>query len=365
MKRIMMIFGTRPEAIKMCPLLRVLRERDGFAVKVLNTGQHKELLQEALRVFEVTPDYDLGLMTEGQDLFDLTERSLGGIRSVLLEDRPDLVLVHGDTTTAFSAAPCAFYLGIPVGHVEAGLRTYDLSAPFPEEWNRRAIGVLAHYHFAPTEQSRAHLLREGVERERVCVTGNTAMDALRFTVREDFSHPYLNWMGKDRLILLTAHRRENQGEPMRAVLRGIRRLAEEQRDIKILYPVHPSPTVRQIAREELSSCERIKLTEPLDPICFQNLLARAYFCVTDSGGIQEEAVGLRKPVLVLRDRTERPEGVLKGGARLIGRTEGSVYRGIRDLLETPALHAAMSNAGSPYGDGHASERIADFLERVL
>lgn len=364
-KTIMTVFGTRPEAIKMCPLIRALREREEILVRVLVTGQHRELLDEVLNTFGVIPDYDLALMREGQDLFDLTEGILHGMRSVFLKEKPDLVLVHGDTTTAFSAALSAFYLGIPVGHVEAGLRTYDLSSPFPEEWNRRAVSVLARYHFAPTKRAEENLLREGVARDHVFVTGNTGIDALRFTVREDFAHPYLSWAGKDRLILLTAHRRENQGEPMRAMLRGIRRIAQEYGDVRILYAVHPSPAVRSVAERELAGCDRILLVDPLDPICFHNLLARCYVCVTDSGGIQEEAVSLGKPVLILRDRTERPEGIAAGGSRLIGRSEGSVYRGIRDLLETPALYFAMSLRDSPYGDGHASERIAELLENRL
>ncbi len=361
-QKIMIIFGTRPEAIKMCPLVRTLRERDFCQVKVLVTGQHRGLLDEVLTVFDITPDYDLALMREGQDLFDLTERIMEGVRSVLSEEHPDLVLVHGDTTTAFASALAAFYLGIPVGHVEAGLRTYDLRAPFPEEWNRRSIAILAAYHFAPTEGAKHNLLGEGIATDRILVTGNTGIDALRYTVKEDFSHPYLDWAGKNRLILLTAHRRENQGSPMRAIFRGIRRIAETYEKIKILYPVHPSPKVRQVAREALSGCERILLVDALDPICFHNLLARSYLCVTDSGGIQEEAVSLGRPVLVLRDRTERPEGILEGGARLIGRTEGTVFRGIGDLLEIPALHSAMSRQTASYGDGYASERIADYLE---
>ncbi len=362
---IMMIFGTRPEAIKMCPLVKSLRERKAFRVKVLVTGQHRGLLDEVLETFGVIPDYDLALMREEQDLFDLTRRVMTGVGSVLTADRPDLILVHGDTTTAFASALAAFYLGIPVGHVEAGLRTYDLRSPFPEEWNRRAIGLLAEHHFAPTEAAKENLLREGVEENRILVTGNTGIDALRYTVKEDFTHPYLDWAGEGRLILLTAHRRENQGTPMNRIFRGIRRVAEEYEDARILYPVHPSQRVRQAAAEALSGCERILLCDPLEPICFHNLLARAYLCVTDSGGIQEEALFLGKPVLVLRERTERPEGILEGGARLIGRSEGTVLRGIGDLLEIPALHSAMSRRSHAYGDGNASERISQHLERLL
>ena len=362
-KRIMMIFGTRPEAIKMCPLACTLREREGHEVSILLTGQHRELLYGVMDAFGVRPDYDLSLMREGQDLFDLTERILSGVREILVSDRPDLVLVHGDTVTAFASALAAYYLRIPVGHVEAGLRTYDLSAPFPEEWNRRAISLLAAYHFAPTEGARQNLLREGVRADRVFLTGNTGIDALSYTVREDFSSPYSDFSAGGRLILLTAHRRENQGEPLRAILRGIRRVVEEWEEVRVLYAVHPSPSVRAVAREELSGCERILLAEPLDPICFHNLLARCCFCVTDSGGIQEEAASLGRPVLILRDCTERPEGVSEGAARLIGRSEETVARGVANLLEHPALYAAMAQRRALYGNGSASEQIAEILER--
>ncbi|MBR2353858.1 MAG: UDP-N-acetylglucosamine 2-epimerase (non-hydrolyzing), partial [Clostridia bacterium] len=363
--KILTVFGTRPEAIKMCPLIRTLRERDRFEIRVAVTGQHRALLDDVLRIFDITSDYDLDLMRDGQDLFDLTEGIVAGMRSVLTEEQPDLVLVHGDTTTAFCTALSAFYLKIPIGHVEAGLRTYDLSAPFPEEWNRRAIGLLARFHYAPTEGAKKNLLSEGVEENRIVLTGNTGIDALRYTVREDFSHPYLNWVGENRLMLLTAHRRENQGKSMRAIFRGIRRVAGEHENIRILCPVHPSPAVQAAAREELAGCERIRLVDALDTVTFHNLLFRAYLCVTDSGGVQEEAASLGKPVLILRDQTERPEGIAGGNARLIGRCEETVYRGISNLLEIPALHAAMSRKNPFYGDGYASERIADHLETLL
>ncbi len=363
-KKILAVFGTRPDAIKMCPLVRELRTREEYETVVAVTGQHREMLDAVLNCFRISPDYDLALMRQKQDLFDLTAGVTVGLRPILSEESPDLVLVHGDTTTAFGAALAAFYLGIPVGHVEAGLRTYDLLSPFPEEWNRRAIGLIARYHFAPTERARANLAREGVADARIAVTGNTGIDALRFTVREDFSHPALGRDG-ERLILVTAHRRESRGEGMKEMMRGLRRAAEEFEKVRVLFPVHPSCEVRETARRILGDCPRIELCEPLDVLSFHNLLARCYLCVTDSGGIQEEAIALGKPVLVMRRVTERPEGVAAGGSRLIGTAEGSVYRGIRELLENPALYSAMSGAKDAYGDGRASARIADFLERSL
>lgn len=364
MKKILLIIGTRPEAIKMCPLLKELEEKEEIEPILAVTGQHRELLSSALSVFGVKPNYDLQLMRQSQSLCDLTARITEGVGPLLRDIRPDLVLVHGDTTTAFGSALAAFYEGIPIGHVEAGLRTYDLSAPFPEEWNRRAVSLLARYHFAPTEKAKENLLSEGIPKERILVTGNTGIDALRYTVKKDFSHPLLDFFEGGRPILLTAHRRESQGEAMRAMLRGIRRFAKEHPEARILYPTHPSPAVRRIAEEALGGIPSILLCDPLDTVTFHNLLARSYFCVTDSGGIQEEAVSLSKPTLVLRDLTERPEGILAGGARLIGRSEGSVFRALRDLWEAPALWHAMATAPSPYGDGFASRRIADYLEAI-
>lgn len=363
--KILVVFGTRPEAIKMCPVVEELKKREGIECRLCVTAQHRSLLDGILSQFGVIPDYDLDLMRQGQDLFDLTERVLEGIRPILIREAPDLVLVHGDTTTAFGTALAAFYRGIPVGHVEAGLRTYDLSAPFPEEWNRRAIGILAKHHFAPTERAKETLLREGVPPERILVTGNTGIDALRKTVRENYTHPDLEWAKGSRLLLLTAHRRENQGEPMRRAFRGIRRILAEFPDVKLLYPIHPNPAVRQVAEEEFRGEARARLADPMDVIDFHNALARCHLVLTDSGGIQEEAPALGKPVLILRSRTERQEGLAAGVSRLIGTGEGSVYRGIRELLENDALYSVMSRAQSPYGDGHAAERIADDLEKYF
>ena len=361
-KTILTVFGTRPEAIKLCPLIRELRARKEIRCRVCVTGQHRHMVEPILSLFEISPDSDLAIMREGQDLFDVTSAALTGLREVLLRERPDLVLVHGDTTTAFAAALACFYLKIPVAHVEAGLRTYDLSAPFPEEWNRRAIALLAAYHFAPTERAKENLLREGVSEKRVSVTGNTALDALRTTVCSEFEHPILDWAGKDRLILMTAHRREALGEPMRRMFRGIRRALGECSDVKLVYPVHPNPAVRAVAREELGDCSAVRLLEPLEVEAFHNILARCYLVLTDSGGIQEEAAALHKPILLMRNETERREGLETGGLRLVGTAEGTVYRGLCGLLTDPALYDAMRRAPCPYGDGYACRRIADEIE---
>lgn len=360
-KRILTVFGTRPEAVKLCPLIRELQQEQDICCRVCVTGQHRELLAQPLSVFGVTPDHDLALMRPGQLLHTMTGEILEGVRAVLEGERPDLVLVHGDTTTAFAAALAAFYSHIPVGHVEAGLRTYDLAAPFPEEWNRRAIGLLAARHYAPTARARENLLREGIPSGRILVTGNTGLDALRYTVREDFSHAHLDWARGSRLLLVTAHRRENLGQPMRRMLRGIRRILSEFPDVKVLYPVHPNPAVRRVAEEELGDEERVRLAPPLDTVEFHNILARSFLVLTDSGGIQEEAPGLGKPVLVMRNTTERPEGLEAGVMRLVGTGEGSVYRGVRELLENDALYNVMSHAPNPYGDGYACRRIVEDL----
>ena len=364
MKRILIVFGTRPEAIKICPLIKELQRREAFCCRVCVTGQHQELLNSVLPIFDVTPELVLSVMREGQSLSEMTARLLQEVGAVLDREAPDWVLVHGDTTTAFASALAAFYRDIPIGHVEAGLRTYDMRAPFPEEWNRRAIGLMAAHHFAPTVRAKEHLLTEGIVEERISVTGNTGIDALMSTVREDYRHPLLDWVGDSRLILLTAHRRENLGAPMRSAFRAIRGLVEELPTVKVIYPVHANPVVRQIANEELAGHERIRLTEPLDATDFHNFLARCELVVTDSGGIQEEAPALGKPVLVLRNTTERPEGLQAGVMRLIGTGEGSVSRGIRELLENRALYDTMARAVSPYGDGKACVRIADRLEEL-
>mgnify|MGYP004523155473 FL=1 len=363
MKTIMLVFGTRPEAIKMCPLIKELRTRKGIRTLCCVTGQHRHMLDQVLGAFHVTPDYDLAIMKDGQTLFDITARVMERLKAVLEEAKPDLVLVHGDTTTTFAAALTCFYMQIPVGHVEAGLRTYQLDSPFPEEFNRQAVGVVARYHFAPTEQAKANLLRENKKSETLFVTGNTAIDALKTTVRADYAHPALEWAKGSRLILLTAHRRENLGEPMRAIFRAVRRIADEMPDVKVLYPVHMNPTIRTLADEILGGDERIRLIAPLEVLDFHNILARSYLVMTDSGGIQEEAPSLGKPVLVLRDTTERPEGVAAGTLKLVGTDEEAIYREAKRLLTDEAAYHAMSVASNPYGDGHACRRIADILEK--
>ena len=364
MKKIMLVFGTRPEAIKMCPLVCELKSRPELSVTVCVTGQHRQMLDQVLSAFSVVPDYDLAIMKAGQTLFDVTSAILAGLRPVLEEVRPDVVLVHGDTSTTFAAALACFYLGIPVGHVEAGLRTYNLASPFPEEFNRQAVSIVARYNFAPTEAARENLLREGRDPAAIYVTGNTAIDALRTTVRADYTHPHLAWAQDSRLILITAHRRENLGEPMHHMFRAIRRIIDEHPDVKAIYPIHMNPVVRAAAEAELGGCERIRLIEPLDVLDFHNFLSRSYLVLTDSGGIQEEAPSLGKPVLVMRDTTERPEGVAAGTLKLVGTDEAVIYDSFRTLLEDGDAYRAMSRASNPYGDGHASERIADILTRA-
>ncbi len=365
MKTVMLVFGTRPEAIKMCPLVKELRSRKGIRTVVCVSGQHREMLDQVLEVFEVEPDYDLSIMIEKQTLFDITVNILTRIREVLEEVQPDVVLVHGDTSTTFVTALACFYLQIPVGHVEAGLRTYDLSAPYPEEFNRQAVGVIASWHFSPTELSKNNLVHEGKKPETIFVTGNTAIDALKTTVRDDFTHPELEWAEGSRLIVITAHRRENLGEPMHNMFRAIRRIIEEHPDVKAIYPIHMNPVVRRAADELLKDCDRIHLIEPLDVLQFHNFLARCYLILTDSGGIQEEAPSLGKPVLVMRDMTERPEGIEAGTLKLVGTNEERIYEQFKLLLEEQEAYDKMSEASNPYGDGFASQRIADVLERVL
>ena len=361
MKKIMLVFGTRPEAIKMCPLVNELKKRAGADITVCVTGQHRQMLDQVLKAFSVTPDYDLAIMKERQNLFDITTNILERIRAVLEEVRPDIVLVHGDTSTTFVTALACFYLQIPVGHVEAGLRTYDIYSPYPEEFNRQAVGIIAQYNFAPTETARQNLLREGKRPESVYVTGNTAIDALRTTVRADYSHPELDWADGSRLIVITAHRRENLGEPMHHMFRAIRRIMDEHPDVKAVYPIHMNPVVRRAAAEELGDCDRVHIIEPLDVLDFHNFMARCCLILTDSGGIQEEAPALGKPVLVMRDTTERPEGIAAGTLKLVGTDEETIYREFDRLLTDEAEYRAMSVAANPYGDGHACERIADIL----
>jgi len=365
MRKVMLAFGTRPEAIKMCPLVLEMRRRAAFETVVCVTGQHREMLDSVLGAFGVEPDHDLSIMDSGQTLFDITGKVMAGMRDVLILDRPDALLVHGDTTTTFAAAVAGFYLGVPVGHVEAGLRTNNMRSPFPEEFNRQAVDLITDFNFAPTETSRENLLREGKRPETVFVTGNTAIDALKTTVRESFSHPELDWASGSRLVILTAHRRENLGEPMRRIFRAIRRVVDEFGDLKVIYPVHLNPVVSGAAESEFGGHPRIRLIAPLDVLQFHNFLARSYIILTDSGGIQEEAPSLGKPVLVLRDTTERPEGIAAGTLKLAGAGEEGVYEGFRQLVTDGALYEAMSKASNPYGDGLASKRIADILEERL
>lgn len=364
MKNVMLIFGTRPEAIKMCPLVKELKKSDKLKPVVCVTGQHREMLHQVLGIFDVKPDFDLDIMKQGQDLYDITSDVLKGMRDILKKVCPDVVLVHGDTTTAAAAAIAAFYQQIPVGHVEAGLRTYNIYSPYPEEFNRQEIGLIARYHFAPTETARDNLLREGKRAEDIFVTGNTGIDALLTTVRKDYSHPVLSWSKDSRLIVITAHRRENLGRPMHEMFRAIRKIVEEFPDVKAVYPIHLNPQVRGIAREELEGCDRIRLIEPLAVSDFHNFLNASYLILTDSGGIQEEAPALGKPVLVMRDTTERPEGVEAGTLKLVGTEEDGIYHACRRLLTDPVFYSEMSQARNPYGDGRASIKIRRLLENM-
>lgn len=362
MKTVMLVFGTRPEAIKMCPLVQELKTREGIKTLVCVTGQHRQMLDQVLTAFNVTADYDLSIMKDKQTLFDITANILMRIKSVLEEAKPDVVLVHGDTSTTFVTALACFYLQIPVGHVEAGLRTYNIYSPYPEEFNRQAVGIISQYNFAPTQLSKDNLLREGKDERTIYVTGNTAIDALKTTVRVDYMHSELNWAKDSKLIMLTAHRRENLGRPMHNMFRAIRRVLEEHEDVKVIYPIHMNPIVRKAAEEELGMCDRIHIIEPLEVLDFHNFLARSYLILTDSGGIQEEAPSLGKPVLVMRDTTERPEGIKAGTLKLVGTDEQTIYSNFKLLLENKDVYEKMSKASNPYGDGFACRRIADILE---
>lgn len=363
MKKIMLVFGTRPEAIKMCPLVRELKTRENLETVVCVTGQHRQMLDQVLQAFGVVPDYDLSIMKDKQTLFDITTNILNRIREVLEQEKPHVVLVHGDTSTTFVTALACFYLQIPVGHVEAGLRTYNLYSPYPEEFNRQAVSLISRYHFAPTELSKQNLINEGKNPETIYVTGNTAIDALKTTVRADYTHPQLEWAKDSRLILITAHRRENLGEPMKNMFRAIRRCMDEHPDVKAIYPIHMNPAVRRTADEILGGEERIRIIEPLEVLDFHNFLARSYLILTDSGGIQEEAPSLGKPVLVMRDTTERPEGIAAGTLKLVGTDEEVIYRNFKLLLDDADAYGAMSSASNPYGDGFACRRIADILSQ--
>ena len=365
MKKVMTVFGTRPEAIKMCPLVNELKSRKGLETVVCVTGQHREMLDQVMEAFGVHADYDLAVMRPEQTLFDITTRILEGIKPVLEKEQPDVVLVHGDTSTAFAAALSAFYLRIPVGHVEAGLRTRNIYSPYPEEFNRQAVSILAKYNFAPTELTADNLRKEGRDPSTIYVTGNTVIDAMRHTVREDYTHPELDWVGNNRLIFITAHRRENFGEPMHHMFRAIRRVLEEHPDCRAVYPVHMNPIVRKAAEEELAGCDQIHLIDPIGVFDCHNFESRCCLCLTDSGGIQEECPAYGKPVLVMRDTTERPEGISAGTLKLVGTNEETIYRSFTELLDDPEAYAKMAHAANPYGDGHACERIADILEKSL
>ncbi len=368
LKKIMLIFGTRPEAIKMCPLVKELQTRQSLKTIVCVTGQHRSMLDQVLQAFDVIPDYDLDIMKDRQDLFDITAAVLDKVKPVLKEVRPSLVLVHGDTSTAFAAALASFYLNIPVGHVEAGLRTYNIHSPYPEEFNREAVGAISSLHFAPTKPAAENLIREGKNPESVFVTGNTAIDALKVTVKKDYRHPELEWCHGSRMILITAHRRENLGAPMHHMFRAIRRVLEEHDDVKAVYPIHLNPLVRQAAEEVFGEGspggreKRMHLIEPLDVLDFHNFLARACLVLTDSGGIQEEAPSLGIPVLVMRDTTERPEGITAGTLKLAGTNEETIYSSFTELLDNQTVWERMAHASNPYGDGQASVRIADIIE---
>ena len=362
MKRVMLVFGTRPEAIKMCPLVNELKARKDMETVVCITAQHRQMLDQVLETFGVVPDYDLNIMKDRQTLFDITTNVLNGMKKVLEEVKPDVVLVHGDTSTAFATALACFYLRLPVGHVEAGLRTYNIYSPYPEEFNRQGVGIISQFNFAPTKMAADHLVKEGKDPRTIYVTGNTVIDAMQHTVRKDYTHPELEWVGDKKLIFITAHRRENLGEPMRHMFRAIRRVLNEHSECKAVYPIHMNPAVRKIAQEELGDCDRIHIIEPIEVLDCHNFEARCYLCLTDSGGIQEECPSYGRPVLVMRDTTERPEGVEAGTLRLVGTKEDVIYRHFKELLENREAYNKMAHACNPYGDGHACKRIADILE---
>lgn len=361
MKKIMLVFGTRPEAIKMCPLIKELKKRKNVKPIVCVTGQHKEMLNQVLETFNVIPDYNLSIMKNCQSLFDITTNILNNIKIILEKEKPDIVLVHGDTSTTFVTSLACFYLQIPIGHVEAGLRTNNIYSPYPEEFNRQAVSIISEYNFAPTENAKNNLIREGKDSTRIWVTGNTVIDALKTTVKKDYFHPELEWAKGSKLIFITAHRRENLGEPMHNMFRAIRRVLEEYPEVKAIYPIHMNPLVRKAANEELGEFDRIHIIEPVGVIDCHNIMAQSYLILTDSGGIQEEAPSLGKPVLVMRDTTERPEGIDAGTLKLVGIEEESIYSNFKALLEDENLYKAMAKAKNPYGDGYACERIANIL----
>lgn len=357
--KVMTIFGTRPEAIKMAPLVKELKSREEIECIVCVTAQHRQMLDQVLNAFNIVPDYDLNIMKQGQTLSEITTRAINGLEEVIKESKPNIILVHGDTSTTFAGALAAFYNQVPIGHVEAGLRTWNKYSPYPEEMNRQMVGVLADMHFSPTQNSANNLINEGKNPENIYITGNTAIDALSTTVTDNYFNEIFTWIGNDKLILLTAHRRENLGEPMYHIFRAIKRITDEFNDVKVVYPIHLNPVIRNIANEVLGNDEKVKIIEPLEVIDFHNFINKSYIILTDSGGIQEEAPSLGKPVLVLRDTTERPEGIDAGTLKLVGTDEETIYLSTKELLSNNELYNKMSKASNPYGDGHASKRITD------
>lgn len=364
-KKVLIVFGTRPEAIKMCPLVKELKLRKSLDTLVCVSGQHREMLDQVLEAFEIVPDHDLSIMKKEQSLFDITICILEKMRKTLEKIRPDLVLVHGDTSTTFVTGLACFYLQIPLGHVEAGLRTYNISAPYPEEFNRQAVGIISAYNFAPTKISKSNLIREGKNADSIFVTGNTAIDALKTTVKKSYQHEHLKWAADSKLIMITAHRRENLGLPMQNMFRAIKRIFNEFSDIKAIYPIHMNPLVRKTAGDILGDLDQLRIIEPLSVVDFHNFLARSYLILTDSGGIQEEAPSLGKPVLVMRDTTERPEGIEAGTLKLVGTDEETIFQNFKALIQDKNEYNKMSRASNPYGDGYASKRIADIIEKSL
>ena len=361
MIKVMSIFGTRPEAIKMAPLIKELENREEIKSIVCVTAQHRQMLDQVLETFDIKPDYDMNIMKQGQTLSSITTDVVNGLESIIKEVQPDIVLVHGDTTTSFAGALAAFYNQVSIGHVEAGLRTYDKYSPFPEEMNRQMVDCMTDMYFAPTELSKENLIKEGKESDKIYVTGNTAIDAMKTTVNTEYKNEVIDWVGDSKMILLTAHRRENLGEPMKNIFRAVKRLIDEFNDIKIVYPIHLNPKVREIANDIFNDCDRIRLIEPLEVFDFHNFQNKSYFIMSDSGGIQEEAPSLGKPVLVLRDTTERPEGISAGTLKLAGTDEETIYKLAKELLTNQETYNKMSQASNPYGDGHASERIVDAI----
>ena len=363
--KIITIFGTRPEAIKMCPVIKELNKRPKIECKVCLTGQHKEMLQQVMDLFDIQADYNLQIMKQNQTLSMITSDVLNGLDLVFEKEQPDLVLVHGDTSSSFVAALSAFYHHIPIGHVEAGLRTYNMQSPYPEEFNRQAVDLITDIYFAPTELAKKQLLNEGKDKTKIFVTGNTVIDALKTTVSNEYHNEILDWCKDSKMILLTAHRRENIGTPMEQIFEAVKMIVENNKDVKVIYPIHKNPKVRNIANRMFEGCDRIKLIEPLDVYDFHNFMDRSYLILTDSGGIQEEAPALGKPVLVMRDTTERPEGVEAGTLKLVGTDEDAIVLETEKLLSDVNAYTSMSNALNPYGDGNASKRIVDIIQKVF